>query len=129
MPKVSTSWAKGVSPNPSGRPRVKIDELNAALEKLGKTRTGVVTDLVECSLKWLLDSESSDRLRTYAHDYLARYIQGLPTQKHEVAGGLTPEQIAFVEALKMTPHERRLAQDSTAAEDDAADLDAHADGD
>lgn len=61
---------------------------------------------------------------TYAASEVGNRLLGKAKESIEISGGITPEAQALLEALRMTPHERRqlAAQDTTAAEDEAAEL-------
>ena len=113
------TFPKGVSGNPGG---TTLSLLRQAREKFGDR----YLDLVDLAVRIAFgetpdgykDIKPADR-RAFAEMALNR-IGGKPKEHVEISGGVTPEQAALLEALRMTPHERRLAQDSTAAEDDAA---------
>lgn len=115
---------RGRSGNPGGKPAVaKI------LDSIGMTTDDARRECVETALAWMRDPDASDKSRTYAHKFISDMVGLIFKQQLEVTGALTPEAQALLEALRLTPHERRAAQDSTAAEDDAAMSELTSDGD
>jgi hypothetical protein len=109
-------FQKGVSGNPAGRPSIaKI------LGAVGLTTSKASIELFEFAFRVIRDPKESMRNRIRMWEAISPHILGRPKENIEISGGLTPEQIALFEALKLTPHERRLAaQDSTVSEDEAA---------
>mgnify|MGYP001549812113 CR=1 FL=1 len=78
--------------------------------------------LVEKAHAWLRDNGNPKRAE-YAHMWFTERILRIARPKETMdlnVSGPSPEQVALLEALKLTPYERRKvleAQDSTAAED------------
>jgi len=132
--KTSTSWKPGQSGNPAGRPKGVEGRVREVLESRsyaandGKSYTGV-----EAVIHLLLDiafnpgEQAKDRIS--AAEKVVDRGYGKPKESLEVSGGMTPEQQALLDALRMTPHERRIAQaqDTTAAAEAAEAADAAAD--
>ena len=116
----------GQSGNPGGRPRAAI-----AMAKLIRERTGNGADLVDFALQVHAGeiAEMNDaKSRRWAHDWLSDRGFGRPIQDVDVLIGtveLTPEQQAMLEALKMSPHERRgrIAELKARALEGATDAD------
>lgn len=77
----------------------------------GETRDGA--ELVEFALRvWRgeVDGMDSEKSRMWAHDWLTDRAIGKPLQSVDMLLGaveITPEQQAALEALKLSPHERR----------------------
>lgn len=120
-------WTKGQSGNPGGRKRGvekwfrKVAEERVYIAKDGTKYTGLDA-LAHVLLDIAYDHDEQARDRRAAVDSFVDRGWGKVKEQHEITGGMTPEQAAFFEAIRMTPHERRLAaQDSTIPDDVAAD--------
>jgi hypothetical protein len=118
-------WQPGQSGNPGGNPKGLIAEVRAKfggdvvkiLEvfrdlALGKTPTGY-DDVMEI--------KTSDRIKA-GEEVISRVI-GKPVQaiEGEVNMGMSPVQKALIDALALTPHERRARLAQLEAEDAADD--------
>lgn len=105
-PPGSKPWAKGVSGNPGGKPKGLDRQLR---EKYGKDVPALVGVLVDIGLGKIEVDKSSDRIK--AIDSALDRIVGKPLQSVEgtLDLGATPEHLALLAALRMTPHERRQA--------------------
>lgn len=123
----STSFKPGQSGNPSGRrkggiERLTQDEIEAFTHDF-EGEIGVLTGwkaLRYRAFQIALRGEDKDAIR--AIEWLHSRAFGKPKEEVALTGGLSPEQQALFEALRMTPHERRVAsQDSTIADESAAD--------
>ena len=119
-------FQKGYDPkrNPGGR--VKAAE---ALKVVGLTARELSAEMIQKALDMMRDGPS--RELEYAMTWLTSYVLqwAKPKEHVELTGGFTPEQVQLFEALKLTPHERRIAaQDTTAIEDDAALAQIESDG-
>lgn len=110
----------GQSGNPKGRPRVGDSLADAIRRRFPPER---IVDMLES-----LSQSDDDRVRATVTQVIADRGYGKVKEHLEVESGMTPEQVALFEALRMTPHERRLAaQNSTA--DAIEDAKAAADAD
>lgn len=98
-------FPKGVSGNPGGRSRAQ-----AAVARLIRDATRDGAELVEFALKVMRDDGEDMRAREYAHQWLSDRSLGKPLQSVDVllAEEQTPEQLALLDALRLSPHERRL---------------------
>lgn len=112
-------WKPGQSGNPGGRPSYA-----KALEVNGTTTPDLLAKLVGKALTWL-DDDADQKRSEYAHMWLTERILRIGKPKEEMdlnVAGASPEQMALIDALRMTPHERRKAieaQDTTATSDAA----------
>src|ERR1700748_347101 len=98
---VGRPFQKGVCPNPGGKPKaVKI------LRDMIAERTGDGIEMVELACA-AMRGEIDGVSREYAHQWLSDRYFGKPQQERDVSVGITVEQIAAVDALKLSPHERR----------------------
>lgn len=134
--KVRTNgYEKGRSGNPGGKISLRRDlERASAIWKGSNEHADLVgLDPETARARWWAmilpvafagPRGQKDSNWTYAASEVGNRLLGKPKESVEISGGLTAEQAALFEALKLTPHERRLAaQDSTggdAAADDAA---------
>lgn len=116
-------WQKGQSGNPNGRPKglerrvreIVGDDFEMLVRAQIQIAKGQAPD---CAPK--LEIKASDSTRAFVA--LLDRGWGKPKEQHEITGGMTPEQMAIFEALKLTPYERRLAaQDTTTPDDVIAD--------
>lgn len=127
-PGKAKGFPKGTSGNPGGK-----SELKKILEAANLLNPACPKTPAEARAKWWATvapiafagpQSSSDKNWSYAAKEIGERLFGKPKESVEISGGLSPDQQALFEALKLTPHERRLAaQDATipeAAEDDAA---------
>lgn len=128
-----TSWKPGKSANPGGKPSLVKD-----LERAGALNPEIAGLTPEdARARWWAavlpvafagPQRAKDSNWTYAASEVGNRLLGKPKETLEVSGGMTPEQVALFDALRMTPHERRLAaQNSTA--DAIEDAKAAADAD
>jgi hypothetical protein len=114
-------FEKGKSGNPGGRS--KVDKRFGDVWDKREEYPGL--DGIEKAAALLADiafnAKESARDRMRAAELFMHYRVGKPREKIELEGSIAPGAIAFIDALRMTPHERRLlaAQEST-ADDDAA---------
>lgn len=123
MAKASTTWKPGQSGNPGGRPKIaKAWDL-----AIGKGSAEAFAEALRSVYEVMLDGAHQDHNGNhndpnwrFAVQKVLEYSGGKPKEQVEVTGSITPAAQALLEALRLTPHERRLAQDTTAAEDDAA---------
>lgn len=101
-------FPRGKSGNPGGRPKAAV-----AMAALIREKTNDGADLVDFALKVQkgeIPEMADAKSRRWAHDWLSDRGFGKPIQDIDVLIGtvdLTPEQQALLEALKMSPHERR----------------------
>lgn len=129
MPGPGKPFESGKSGNPGGRPkglaRLVRDLIAAKVEEdpvLGKIDGWAKITLRLYDLATgRIDANEKDR--TAAAKLLYDRAGGLPRQEVELSGGVTPEQAALVEALKMSPHERdkRIAELRAQESDDGSD--------
>jgi hypothetical protein len=119
-------WKKGESGNPGGRPKIA-----EAWDKAtgGKTTAQVAADALKLVYEVMMKGprDARDPCWTFATQKVLEYTIGKPKEQVEVTGGITPEAQALLEALRLTPHERRMVID--AAAEDAAAMDELVDGD
>lgn len=98
-------WKKGVSGNPGGMPKsVKI------LRDLIGERTNDGLELVEFALDVMRGTKpgmEAAMAREYAHAWLSDRYFGKPKQALDISGQATPQQLAALVALQLSPHERR----------------------
>lgn len=114
--KRAKGFRPGESGNPGGRPSI-LTALSANGTDTQKLTAELAAQLIEC-MRSVDKAEASWR---FAVDQLANRLWGKPKESMDLnVAGASPEQQALLEALVMTPHERRLAQASTSTEDDAA---------
>lgn len=99
------AWAKGVSGNPGGKPKAI---------KIIQDRIGELTKDGQDILKFFYeamqgrDAGADDpKVRLAAAEWLGAHYFGRPKQELGVTVGVTLEQSAMLEALKLSPHERR----------------------
>ena len=103
--------------NNGGRPKIA-----KALEANNTDMHGVTAELVATALAELRNP-TSPACWNYAHKWLTDYAAQLPKPKEHVQldASLTEADRALLEAMRMTPHERRQvieAQDATIVDDD-----------
>ena len=94
------------SGNPGGRPSYA-----KALAANGTNSADLLAKLVKKAVAWLDDKADSKRAE-YAHMWLTERVLRIARPKETMdlnVGGPSPEQTALLEALKLTPHERRKA--------------------
>jgi len=111
----------GTSGNPGGRPSIA----KAWEEATGKKTAALSAEALK--LIWGVfikgPKGEKDSNWTFAAQQVLHYLIGKPKEQIELTGALSPEGQALFEALKLTPHERRLAaEDATEDEDNAAEL-------
>lgn len=130
MPKSDTQFRPGQSGNPGGRQkglaRLVRDLIAAKVEEdpiLGKIDgwAAITLRLYEVAVGRQEGVAEKDRIT--AAKLLYDRAGGLPRQEVELSGGVTPEQAALVEALKMSPHERdkRIAEIKQSESADGSD--------
>ena len=129
MPGPGKPFESGKSGNPGGRPkglaRLVRDLIAARVEEdpvLGKIDgwTAITLRLYDLAVGRIAAPEKD---RAAAAKLLYDRAGGLPRQEVELSGGVTPEQAALVEALKMSPHERdkRIAEIKQSESADGSD--------
>lgn len=117
------TWGAGTSGNPGGRPRGIEAKLRERFGDDAITLIGVLVQLgrgeVPEGYGGETEIKTSDRIR--ACEIVLDRILGKPTQAIEgaVDVSLSPTQIAVMEALKLTPHERRQQRIAIEADVDA----------
>lgn len=96
------TFKPGQSGNPNGRPRATAELARKIREK---TRDGDL--LIEIAIRTLDADDAASR--NYAHQWLSDRSFGKALATIDVldTAAITPEQIAMLNALHMTPHERR----------------------
>ncbi len=125
MARNDKTFRPGASGNPGGRPRGVEGRARAVIESRtykaadGETYAGPEA-LVHLYLDIAYDDDEATKERLKAAELAIDRGYGKAKQSVEVSGGISPDQQALLDALRMTPHERRLAQDTTATEDDQA---------
>lgn len=109
------TWVKGMpSPNPGGR--VSIIK---ALEDRGLDARSLTAEIVGHLIDGMRELDKSDPSWRFCAEQLLNRLMGKPKETVDLnVGGASPEQEALLEAIRMTPHERRLA--AAKAPDDAA---------
>lgn len=115
----------GQSGNPGGRKRGVERALRDAWDRLARAggHESAIDEWVGVVHGIMSNTGAEDKDRLAAARLLKEHTYGMAKQALAVTGDVTPEAQALLAALRLTPHERRLidhAQDSTAAEDDAA---------
>ena len=124
-------FVKGVSGNPGGRKKGverryrEVVEVNEYTARNGQTYKGVDA-LVMVLLDIATNPAELGSYRRAAVDSIVDRGWGKVKEQHEISGGMTPEQSAFFEAIRMTPHERAIAAQDATIPDEAADDDAAA---
>lgn len=101
-------FVPGKSGNPGGRPAARKN-LAANLARLIADETRDGAELVEYAVKILRSVDSTESARQYAHDWLSNRGAGkaLQTLDGDLTIGISPEQAALIDALKLSPHERQ----------------------
>ena len=100
---VGKPWVKGQSGNPGGK---KMGPINAARELIGSmTRDGA--ELFEILIGIARGGEK-DADRVKAADILLERLYGKAPQQLDVTNTVTPAQQALLDALALSPHERRV---------------------
>lgn len=94
-----------------GRPRVGLSLANAIRRRFPPER---IVDMAES-----LAGSDDERVRMALLQWIADRGFGKVVENIDVRGGLTPEQQALFDALRLTPHERRNAEPEAAADDAA----------
>lgn len=111
----TTTFKPGQSGNPAGRPSIA-----KALATNNTTTTEVLAKLAAKAMKWLDDPKHAE----YAHQWLTNYTIGKPRDRVDVhMSGVSESDLQMLEAVRMTPYERRKAleaQDTSMAPDDVA---------
>lgn len=130
MPRHATSgsFKPGQSGNPDGRLKGVEKRARAVIEARsykahdGQTYTGLEA-LIHLYLDIAFDETQMAKDRLKAGETAVDRGFGKVKESVEVTGGISPDQQALLDALRMTPHERRLAaQDSTEDDHAMADL-------
>jgi hypothetical protein len=104
---IGRPFLPGQSGNPGGKPKgiVEIQKRIAELTDGGDA-------LILFALRVMFGQEdgmTSESSRAYAHRFLVERVWGRPKETVDVNVGqqLSPEQKAMLEALKLSPHDRR----------------------
>lgn len=108
-PAPAHGFKKGVSGNPGGCPKsVK------AIRDLIAERTGNGVEMVDLAVA-AMRGQIKGLSREYAHQWLSDRYYGKVKQALDVNVDITVEQLAALEALKLSPHERRVRMDDLRA--------------
>lgn len=120
-PNPGKTFERGRSGNPGGRPSI-AKAWDAATG--GKKAADVGAEALKLAYTVAMAGPTClrDSNWQFAMTQVLHYSLGKPKEQIAVTGDVSPEAQALLAALRLTPHERRqlAAQDSTAAEDDAA---------
>lgn len=122
-------WPKGVSGNPSGSAK----KLPAALrEKFKDNVDGIMQAFCDLALGKVPEGytrdeiKTSDRIKAGA-EVLDRVLGKAPQSIDATVTDVTETQRRMLEALAMTPHQRRMALAQDTTEDSDSDLDSDVD--
>jgi hypothetical protein len=105
----NSKWVKGVSANPGGQTKAQVAARRMAAELIGELTDGgksiiqFAWRVLEGTEKGVDDAKS----RRWAAEFLAERYWGRSVLNVDVTQQMNPEQVAMLEALKLSPHERR----------------------
>jgi hypothetical protein len=102
----------GQSGNPGGRVKgaeARAREIASSREYVadnGEKYTGAEA-MLHVLIDIAVDKDEKSRERIAAANSVLDRVEGKPKQAVDVTGTMDPQSVALVEALRMTPHERR----------------------
>lgn len=99
----------GKSGNPGGRPKVV-----SIIESLGEDPKQLRKEMFQLAIKVVRAGPKSTNDASFRHqfDWLAAHLGIKPREQLEVISDVSPEAMAYVAALRLTPHERRQEIDA-----------------